>query len=191
MNKQRILYLALSIFALSLPILFRTFFGRLILLNWSFLDWLAVLPFLISLALAAFAFPRSCHLILKLGYSSYPIFLLALVLSAASQALTNNWSVTTLDSSKSGLKVVIYEQQSDDFEYLVCYKVLIPEVLGFQLVRVNLKDVANHFDHPEYCKILSDKEILLSLHERKYRINLDSTDEVDANRLVESTLLLQ
>jgi hypothetical protein len=38
---------------------------------------------------------------------------------------------------------------------------------------------------------LSDKEILLSLHERKYRINLDSTDEVDANRLVESTLLLQ
>lgn len=150
-----------------------------------------MLPFLISLALAAFAFPRSCHLILKLGYSSYPIFLLALVLSAASQALTNNWSVTTLDSSKSGLKVVIYEQQSDDFEYLVCYKVLIPEVLGFQLARVNLKDVANHFHHPEYCKILSDKEILLSLHERKYRINLDSTDEVDANRLVESTLLLQ
>lgn len=187
MDKRKLLCLGFSIIALSLPIMFQKLFGKLVWLNWTFLDWLVVLPLLTGLALACLAFPKSSHLGLRFGYSFYPAFLLAVALCAAYQAATNNWSVTTLDSNKNGVKAVIFKQQSGSFEYLICYKVLIPEILGFQLLRVNLKDVANHFNPPEYCRIVSDKEIFLSLHQRKYRVDLNDKNEIDATLLVESS----
>ncbi|MBI5171290.1 MAG: hypothetical protein HY986_00275 [Candidatus Melainabacteria bacterium] len=186
MDKREILRLGLSIIALSLPIIFLELFGKLVWLNWTFLDWLVVLLLLTGLALAVLAFPEGSHLSLKFGYSLYPAFLLALALCAVYQAATNNWSAATVDSNRDGVKAVILTQQSGDYECLICYKVLVPEMLGFQLVRVNLKDVANHFDTPEHVQIVSDEEVLLSLHGRKYRVDLNGKNEVDASALVES-----
>ena len=90
---------------------------------------------------------------------------------------------------QNGVEAALFKQHSDCFEYLICYKVLIPRILGFQLVRVNVQDVANHFDSPEYCQIISDREIVLSLHERRYKVRLDEENEIDASQLVESAAI--
>ncbi|MBL8081072.1 MAG: hypothetical protein JNN26_00555 [Candidatus Obscuribacter sp.] len=189
MDKRSLLCLSLSIMVLALPILFRALLGRLVWLNWNLLDWLLVLFLGLALALAFCAFPGRGHVVLKVVYSSYITFLLAVTLCSIYQAATDNWSVKTLDSSKNGVEAALFKQHSDCFEYLICYKVLIPRILGFQLVRVNVQDVANHFDSPEYCQIISDREIVLSLHERRYKVRLDEENEIDASQLVESAAI--